>query len=238
MILLKKIAVIFFDLFDKYYHQKRILNFLKKNKIKVNFFLDIGAHLGTYTNLILINNIYCKVMMFEPQVKIFKKLKKKYKYKKNVKAFNYAISNKNGFKKLYINKHDLTSTFLKFNLKNKWLNYKAKLFNSTIHEMIKNIEISKTVTLKKIIEQKKIKKVDLAKIDTEGHEFEVLKGLGKKIAVIEYILIEFHHDTIYQSYKPKKVHDYLIKNNFELKKIYSFPFTTWEDRFYVNRKIK
>ena len=86
--------------------------------------------------------------------------------------------------------------------------------------------------------KKKIKKVDLAKIDTEGHELEVLKGLGKKIAVIEYILIEFHHDTIYQSYKPKKVHDYLIKNNFELKKIYSFPFTTWEDRFYVNRKIK
>ena len=77
MILLKKIAVIFFDLFDKYYHQKRILNFLKKNEVKVNFFLDVGAHLGTYTNLILMNNIYCKVMMFEPQVKIFKKLKKK-----------------------------------------------------------------------------------------------------------------------------------------------------------------
>ena len=48
----------------------------------------------------------------------------------------------------------------------------------------------------------------------------------------------FKIHTIYQSYKPKKVHDYLIKNNFELKKIYSFPFTTWEDRFYVNRKIK
>ena len=152
MILLKKIAVIFFDLFDKYYHQKRILNFLKENEVKVNFFLDIGAHLGTYTNLILKNNIYCKVIMFEPQVKIFKRLKKQYKYKKNVKAFNYAISNKNGFRKLYINKHDLTSTFSKFNLKNKWLNYKAKLFNSTINEMIKNIEISKTVTLKKVID--------------------------------------------------------------------------------------
>ena len=116
MILLKKISVVFFNLLDKYYHQKRINNFLKKNKIKINFFLDIGAHLGTYTNLILKNNANCKVLMFEPQTEIFKELKNRYQNQKNVLALNYAISNKKGFKKLYINKHDLTSTFMKFNL--------------------------------------------------------------------------------------------------------------------------
>ena len=201
MALIKKIAVIFFDLVDKYYHRGRINYFLKKNKIKINFFFDIGAHLGTYTDLILKNNNKCKVLMFEPQIKVFKELKKKYKNLKNVNAFNYAISNRNGYKKLYINKHDLTSTFLKFNLKNKWLHYKAKLFNSTINEMIQSVEISKIRMLKNIINQKKIKKIDLTKIDTEGHELEVLKGIGKKINIIKYILIEFHHDTIYQNYK-------------------------------------
>ena len=105
MILLKKIAIVFFDLLDKYYHQKRISNFLRKNAIEVNFFLDIGAHLGTYTDLILKNNVNCKVWMFEPQIDIFKKLKNQYKERKNVMTFNYAISNKNGFRKLYINKH-------------------------------------------------------------------------------------------------------------------------------------
>ena len=238
MILLKKIAVVFFDLLDKYYHQKRINNFLKKNKIKISFFLDIGAHLGTYTDLILKNNINCKILMFEPQIEIFKKLKNQYQNKKNVLAFNYAISNKNGFSKLYINKHDLTSTLSKFNLKNKYLNYKAKLFNSSLKEMTKRIEIVKTRTLKKITSEKKIKKIDLLKIDTEGHELEVLQGLGKKINMIKYILIEFHQDSIFLSYKPQRIHNHLIKNNFILKKIYNFPFTTWQDRFYKNKRIK
>ena len=171
--------------------------------------------------------------MFEPQTDIFKKLKKLYKNKKNATIFNYAISNKNGFKKLYVNQHDLTSTFLKFNFDNRYLNYKAKLFNSTVREMTKKIEIVKTKTLKNFISEKKIKKIDLMKIDTEGHELEVLVGIGKKINKVKYFLVEFHNDRVYQSYNPKKIHNYLIKNNFVLKKIFRFPFTTWEDRFYM-----
>ena len=236
MILLKKIALVFFDLLDKYYHQKRINNFLRK--IKINFFLDIGAYLGTYTDLVLNNNSNSKALIFEPQGDIYRILKNRYKKNKNIKVFNYAISNKTGVRKLYINKHRLTSTFLKFNLQNNYLNYKAKLFSSTIRGMTKNIKIVKTKTLKKIIKENKIKKIDLIKIDTEGHEFEVLKGIGSKIRLVKCFLVEFHQDSIYHSYDPKTIHRYLVKNNFALKKIYSFPFTTWEDRFYINKKIK
>ena len=138
MILLKKIALVFFDLLDKYYHQKRINTFLKK--IKINFFLDVGAYLGTYTDLVLKNNNSSKALIFEPQDDIYRILKHRYKKNKNIKVFNYAISNKIGARKLYINKHRLTSTFLKFNLQNNYLNYKAKLFGSTIRGMTKNIK--------------------------------------------------------------------------------------------------
>ena len=109
---------------------------------------------------------------------------------------------------------------------------------TSLKEMIKKTEIVKTRTLKRIINEKKVKKIDLVKIDTEGHELEVLIGLREKINKVKCILVEFHQDTIYLSYKPKKIHNYLIKNNFTLKKVYSFPFTTWEDRFYVNKRIK
>ena len=234
MILLKKIALVFFDLLDKYYHQKRINTFLKK--IKINFFLDVGAYLGTYTDLVLKNNNSSKALIFEPQDDIYRILKHRYKKNKNIKVFNYAISNKIGARKLYINKHRLTSTFLKFNLQNNYLNYKAKLFGSTIRGMTKNIKIVKTKTLKKIIKENKIKKIDLIKIDTEGHELEVLVGIGKKINKVKYFLVEFHNDRVYHSYKPRKIHNYLIKNNFVLKKIFRFPFTTWEDRFYMIKK--
>jgi len=85
---------------------------------------------------------------------------------------------------------------------------------------------------------KKFKKIDLVKIDTEGHEFEVLKGMGRSIKNIKYILVEFHNDEIYLSYNPRKIHNYLVKNDFALKTAFKFPFTTWEDRFYFNNKFK
>ena len=45
--------------------------------------------------------------------------------------------------------------------------------------MVINSYPVKTIKLKNFIEKNKIKKIDLLKIDTEGHEFQVLKGLEK-----------------------------------------------------------
>ena len=239
MKLLRKIAIIFFDVIDLYYHQRKILKFIRKSNINLKYFFDVGSHMGTYSDLILKNFEDSKVFMFEPQINIFKKIKIKYKYYKNVKIYNCAISDKSTQKKIYINKHDLTSGLSPLNPKsNKYLQLKAKLFGATASRMILKEPKIKTKKLFTIIKLNKIKKIDLLKIDTEGHEFEVLKGIERAIKNIRYILIEFHNDKIYLSYNPKKIHNYLIKNNFVLKETYKFPFTTWEDRFYFNKKFK
>ena len=73
------------------------------------------------------------------------------------------------------------------------------------------------------------------KIDTEGHEQQVLKGIGKKIKIAKIILIEIHNDDIYLKYSSIKIHKHLIKNQFHLNKIIKFPFTTWEDRVYIKK---
>ena len=239
MKLLKKIAIIFFDIINLYYHQKRIIKFIKKNIIDVNYFFDVGSYMGTYSDLLIKNFKHCKIFMFEPQTNIFKKIKTKYKNNKNVKIYNCAISNRSTQKTLYINKHGLTSGLSRLDLKNnKYLQLKAKLFGTTASGMILKKAKVKTQKLFTIIKSHNIKKIDLVKIDTEGHEFEVLKGINHKIKNIKYILIEFHSDRIYLAYNPKKIHNYLIKNNFELENIYKFPFTAWEDRFYFNTKFK
>ena len=77
MKLLKYIAITFFDIIDKFYHQRKIIKFIRQNNLKLNYFLDIGSHLGTYSDLILKDFKKCKILMFEPQTKIFKKIKKK-----------------------------------------------------------------------------------------------------------------------------------------------------------------
>ena len=234
---LRKLAIILFDLIDLYVHQKRILAHLKRKKIKVEIFFDVGSYKGTYSDLILRNFNVKKIIMFEPQTNIFNFLKKKYKNNKIIKKYNLAISNKKGFKEFNINKHDLTSSFTKYNNQNRYLKLKAKLFESTSNKMnYKKIKV-KTIKLSEIFKKKKIKKLDLLKVDTEGHELEVLQGLATEIKKVKNILIEFHPNKIYLNYKPRIIHEYLIKQNFELMTIYKFPFTTWEDRFYRNKNI-
>ena len=231
-LLLKPIAIFFFDVLD-YFHQKRILSNLKKKNFEIEIMIDVGAHYGLYTDLILNNFAVKKAFLFEPQKNIFRAIKKKYSKIKKVNVFNAAVSNITGLKNIYINKHDLTSSLNKLNKKNIYLKFKAILFGGSINEMIKDTYKIKTINLANFINKKKLKNIDLLKIDTEGHELEVLLGLKQKIKIIKIILIEFHSDIIYQNYKSEKIHNYLEKHNFELKEKMKFPFTEWEDRIYI-----
>ena len=176
--------------------------------------------------------------MLEPKLKIFTLLKKKYKKQKKISIYNSALSNKNSIMSLNLNHHDLTSSLSELDRNNVYLKYKAKLFGTNSKNMVyKNIKI-KTIKLYDVLSRRKINQIDLLKIDTEGHELQVLEGLKSKIRKVKCILVEFHNDTIYLNYSPKKIHSYLIKNNFILKESFKFPFTTWEDRVYLNKKYK
>ncbi len=233
--ILKKIAIFIFDIIDKFIHQRNILRSIKKEKLIINTFIDIGAHKGTYTDLFIDNYDIKKIYMFEPQLSIFKYIKKKYKNVKIIKIFNYGISNRNEKKIFYINKHDLTSSIKKLNPKNTYLNLKSKLFSTNLKGMVERKTIIQTIKLKNFFLKSNIKKVDLIKVDTEGHELEVLLGLEKKIVLVKAFLIEFHSNHTYLNYDNKKIEKILKKNNFKLKKRIISPFTTWEDRLYIRK---
>ena len=234
---LRNLLLHFFDLIDEFYHQKRIEKFIKKNKIKIKTFIDVGAFEGKYTDLILKIQEKCKVIMIEPQSKYYLLLKEKYKNNHLIKIMKIGISDKETLLKLKINKHEITSTFSQFNDTNKYLNYKAILFNSNLKNMTTNSENIEVFPLSLILQKNNLDSIDLIKIDTEGHEYEVLYGMGDYIKKINYILVEFHIDKIYENYSPDKIHNFLLKNGFTLQKKFSFPFTTWEDRFYKNSKL-
>jgi len=237
MKLLRNLLLHFFDLIDEFYHQKRIEKFIKKNKIKIKTFIDIGAFEGKYTDLILKIEEKCKVIMIEPQSKYYSLLKEKYKNNNLIKIMKIGISDKETLLKLKINKHEITSTFSQFNDANKYLNFKAILFNSNLKNMTTNSENIEVFPLSLILQKNNLDSIDLIKIDTEGHEYEVLYGAGDYIKKINYILVEFHIDKIYENYNPVKIHNFLLDNGFTIQKKFSFPFTTREDRLYKNSKF-
>ncbi len=229
-------AVKFFNFIDKFIHQIRILKILKKKVKFIEIYIDVGAHKGTYTDLIINNFKVKKALMFEPQDNIFNFLKKKYENNKNIIIFNKALSEKKEHLNFNFNKHDLTSSLSNLDPDNNYLKLKAKLFGTDTKGMIEKKSTIETSTLFSTMEDLNLEHVDLLKIDTEGHEFQVIKGIKDKIKKIRFILVEFHNDEIYISYNPKELHNYLQTNNFKLINSFKFPFTTWEDRLYMNLK--
>lgn len=65
------------NLIDKHLHQRNIKKFLKKILTKPTYIIDIGAHKGSYSKLFfkLYNNT--RIVLFEPNLTLYKNLKKK-----------------------------------------------------------------------------------------------------------------------------------------------------------------
>ncbi len=166
----------YLNIFEKEFEGIKKINF---KKVKINF-IDVGASDGIaikYINKIkLLDNIYA----FEPNKVYYKRLIKLKNDFKNLKVFNFGLSNKkqkhtvfipyiNLFGKLY---YMITYTFydlkdLKHNLK---INYIFK----------KQIKIERVKINLNTYENYR-SKIDLVKIDVNGHELNVVKGIVRLI---------------------------------------------------------
>ena len=125
-----------------------------------------------------------------------------------------------------------TSTFSNYNQKSYWKKIKDFLLSGLKNQSIIRSEKVKTITLDHFFEKKRLK-IDLLKIDTEGHEYQVLQGAKKLLKKnVRFILIEFHLSKIYNNYNKKKIEKVLLENNFFLLKKFKFPFLQFEDRVY------
>ena len=223
--MLKFIFKILYYIVDDLIHQRKIVSFLKNKKVKK--VIDIGAHKGEFLKALNKIESVEKVYSLEPQKKIYKELLKKIDPKKN-KAYNLAISNKEGQKKLLINKLRMTSSFSKINKKSKY--YRIKKFIIGSQKIFESVKVKKLDTFVKMIKIKN--KIDLLKIDTEGHELEVLKSGIKTLSKVKFILIEFRLNDMYLNYSSIKIHNFLKQNKFKLLKKFKFPFIAMEDRIY------
>ena len=160
----------------EYYFLKKISNFDLKNSI------DVGANIGEYSQQILkLTN--SKVYAFEVDIIAFKELKLlKNKYKNRFKPINLGLSNLN--KQLNFYHYGAKSQLSSFNKNIEKFHYVEK----------KRINVKKIlcVTGDKYFKEKvKKNKIDFIKIDTEGHDYNVLMGLNKTIKKSNTKFIQF-----------------------------------------------
>lgn len=162
-------------------NEQKEIRFYKSFLLPCNLIFDIGAYDGHKTKAFL--KIAKKVVSCEPDPYSFKILKTRFRnYKKRVFFENKAIADSECEKKLLI--HHPGSAFN--TLSEKW---KETLEKDNLEKWSEKISFSEEkivpcVTLDSLI--RKYGKPDFIKIDVEGYEENVLKGLSQPIQFISF----------------------------------------------------
>lgn len=208
-----KFCLSFFD----YFTEKKILNKLNEifsNKDAISL-IDVGAHQGEYISSISKNFNIRSAYCFEPNPKVFKILETKFSDNRNIELINLGVSNITDKIMFNENIESSSSSINDLNTNSKYFKRKFFLLN-----FLKNNEVTKKIQIQVInlndfFIKKKIEKIDLLKIDTEGHELQILLGLKDKINNVKMIHFEHHFDDmIIKNYTLSKIHDLLIQNGF------------------------
>ena len=178
---------------------------IMEEKIEMgNIVVDVGANIGLHTlNMARIVGNTGQVFAFEPDPSNFEILKKNVKINnyKNIILEQKAVGDKHGRATLYQSDHP----------------GKHRIFPQT--EQAKSQVQVELTNLDNYFDSDMIDKINFIKIDVEGLEFSVLKGMknilknSKKIKILFEFMPE---NTMEVGFTPIELLNYLTSNNFKL----------------------
>lgn len=164
-------------------HIKFYSQFIKKGDLV----FDVGANVGCRTKLFL--NLDANVIAFEPQPELCEHLSSYLSVHKNFKLQQTALGEKVGQETIHMcDAHVLSS------MSQRWI-------SATKRARFKNYEWNKETIVNVSTLDNQISKHGLPKfikIDVEGYELEVIKGLSQKVP---FISIEFTAEDIQNSFR-------------------------------------
>ena len=184
--------------------------------------MDVGAHKGESINLFLGNMTIKKIISFEASPFNFKFLEKNKKY--YLKKFpntqivieNIALGSEK--KETTLNQFDESSstTINNINEESKYFKKKFNLLNYGNKKKAYESFKIKIETLGDYMEHNNLGNISFLKIDTEGYEYKILKGLKQKIKLIDTIMFEHHYDNmIIKGYTFTDINSFLKKIIFD-----------------------
>jgi FkbM family methyltransferase len=154
-----------------------MLDCVTKNSIV----FDIGANVGYYSVLFAKQAPNTKVIAFEPFSKQLNLLKQNIRINKllNICPYKLIVSDQEKRQKIYYSGDKNTGA-------------------SSLHQITSIFETVESITLDKFCDQKKVAKIDLIKIDVEGHELNVLRGMSKLLSQkrIKHVFIEILEENL------------------------------------------
>lgn len=161
--------------------------------------IDCGANIGEiyYYFYLKFPNKKFKYIAFEPDINVFKYLKK------NVtNCYQVALFNETSKKKFYLKSETADSSLISFNEnddQNREIEYQVE-----------------TIKLDDFLKNKKISKVKLFKVEAEGAEPEILQGSLESLDKIEHITVDAGPERGFKKEKTNIDVFRILKNNFKL----------------------
>jgi len=225
----------FFDFFQ----QRKIIKLINSRFSKPIIVFDIGAHHGETIKLFCKNLSIKKIYSFEASPQNYQILEKNFSSSQTdkVEIYNYGIGDK--ISKDFINQtiESSSSTINKLNKDSKYFEKKLRILNVEKGSFYQKLPIT-ILTLDHFIEKNHIENIDLIKIDTEGYELNVLKGLSKNSKKVKLIYFEHHYDDmIIKDYKFSDIHKFLKNKGFIMIKKSKMIFRKSFEYVYENQEI-
>jgi FkbM family methyltransferase len=161
-----------------------------------------------------------KIWTFEPHPVLDKYIKKHYKFNQ----FPYAVSD--------------TDSNVEINFINPQKNSNTGISSLRKHLTVKEDDFIKasvpSVRLDTFIKENRIKTIDFLKLDVEGCNYEVLKGLGDKISIVQSLHIEAEHEEDWEGEKLWEDIKELLEPHFEM--VFFQRYYTQSDSFWIKKK--
>ena len=160
---------------------KFLESYIKNNMLV----FDVGANTGEYSEYILSLNPNVFIHCFEPVSKTFETLEKKIRCKdsQNIYLNNIGLSDKAEQVEMFIYGENAGSNSIYYS------DYHANKSNGITKELVQ------LTTLDEYINEKKITRIDLLKIDVEGHELNVIKGgiNAINVGIVKCLQFEYNY---------------------------------------------
>lgn len=155
-------------------HRREMLKFYSQFVGKGDLCFDVGANLGSKTDIFL--ELGATVVVVEPQDICAQKLKKKYNARDRVTLVQMALGDREGEVEMMVSDaHTISS------LSREWVDSVRASGRFSTYRWDKTTTVPMT-TLDRLIERHG--RPVFCKIDVEGFEFQVLKGLSQPITSI------------------------------------------------------
>lgn len=180
---------------------------LKGKQNEKMVFFDVGANVGEYSSLLMRHFPNAIIHSFEPNHSTFRLLEDKLNYNDNIRLNNNALGSiENASTIYYYQKDHLTGH--------------ASIYKEVFSEVHGDLNIISQdipmTTLDQYCKKNEFDRIHWLKIDTEGHELEILKGARSMISEgkIDYIQFEFNEMNIISRVFLKDFYDLLCEYQF------------------------